>query len=737
MIQSRPRTSRLASVPYLVLLATLVLTVLGTWYVLRTNRLRDDLAFRTAAGEAQHLVEIRLNTYIELLRACAALFAASDEVTADEFRSFITPLRLRERYPGIQGIGFARRIAPDDASRVRLWPPGRREEYTSIVYLEPQDERNRAALGYDMFTDPVRRAAMTRARDTGMPAASGRVTLVQEIDLAKQAGFLIYMPVYAQEVATSTVLDRREAIAGYVFSPFRADDLLAGIIEGRQTPLIEYEVYDGGVAAPAGLLHVSSRDDADRRDGLETTHRFDVAGRTWTMVFRAPPNFSGSPRWLAPVTLTTGLLVAFALFRVTQTQVRGREDAERHAAELRASEEALRESEARLRRLVVLEREARATAQAADRAKDEFLATLSHELRTPLNAMLGWLSMLRSGKVREDRRSQALEIIERNARTQARLIEDLLDVSRIITGKVRLELHPVQLGPVASTVLEGLRPGAEAKGVRLHATIAQDPGPVMGDAARLQQVLWNLVANAIKFTPPGGEVSLEVDERDGELELRVRDTGVGIDPAFLPHVFERFRQADSSTTRTHSGVGLGLSIVRHLLELHGGRITAHSEGPGRGALFVARLPLAARAGKGVADARAESPAILDGLRILVVEDDEDTREMLAVSLGASGAAVDSAASADQALRLLRERGADVVVSDIGMPHVDGYALIRRIRQLPDPVGRVPAIALTAYARPEDRQQAIDAGYQVHLAKPVELASLQASVASLARRAEAQ
>jgi signal transduction histidine kinase/ActR/RegA family two-component response regulator len=545
------------------------------------------------------------------------------------------------------------------------------------------------------------------------------------------------MPVYAQGVATSTVQNRREAVAGYVFSPFRADDLLSGIIEGRQTPLIDYEVYDGEAVAPAGLLHASSRDEAASRDRLETTHRFDVAGRTWTMVFQAPQNFSGSPRWLAPVTLTTGLLVAFALFRVTQTQVRGREDAERHAAELRASEEALRESEARLRRLVVLEREARATAQAADRAKDEFLATLSHELRTPLNAMLGWLSMLRSGKVREDRRSQALEIIERNARTQARLIEDLLDVSRIITGKVRLELHPVQLGPVASTVLEGLRPGAEAKGVRLHGTIARDPGLVMGDAARLQQVLWNLVANAIKFTPPGGEVSLEVEERDGELELRVRDTGVGIDPEFLPHVFERFRQADSSTTRTHSGVGLGLSIVRHLLELHGGRITAQSDGPGCGALFVARLPLAARAGKGIADARTESPAILDGVRVLVVEDDDDTREMLAVSLGASGAAVDSAASADEALQLLRERGVDVVVSDIGMPRIDGYALIRRIRQLPDPVGRVPAIALTAYARPEDRQQAIDAGYQVHLSKPVELASLQASVASLARRAEAQ
>ena len=733
-----PWIARRASVPYVVLLATLVLTVLGTSYVLRTNRLRDDLAFRTTVDETQDLVEIRLNTYIELLRATAALFAASAEVTDDEFRAFVAPLRLRDRYPGIQGVGFARRVAPEDAARAGIWPGGARDDYTRIVFLEPRDERNLAALGFDMFTEPVRREAMARARDSGAPAASGKVTLVQEIDDDKQAGFLIYMPVYRRGAAVSTIEERRAAIEGWVYSPFRADDLLTGIVGAQASPLIEYEVYDGEGVDPARLLHASLRDaEPAPHERLETVERLAIAGRTWTMAFHARPHFGGSPAWVAPLTLATGLVVAFALFWVTRSQVRGREEAERHAAELRASEEALRESEGRLRRLVVLEREARATAQAADGAKDEFLATLSHELRTPLNAVLGWLSMLRTGKVRDERRAEALEVVERNARTQARLIEDLLDVSRIITGKVRLELHPLRLAPIASTVLEALRPGADAKGVRLHEAVDPDPGPVMGDAARLQQVLWNLVANAIKFTPAGGDVFVEAAARDGEAELRVRDTGIGIDPGFLPHVFERFRQADSSTTRTHSGVGLGLSIVRHLVELHGGQISAASEGAGRGATFVVRLPLAAHA-RAAAGSPAGGPGTaLDGLRVLVVDDDPDTRELLAVSLGASGARVATAQSADEALRLLENGGADVIVSDIGMPVVDGYMLMQRIRALPGAAGRVPAIALTAYARPQDRQDALAAGYQVHLPKPVELGALHASLASLAGRADTQ
>jgi signal transduction histidine kinase len=574
-----------------VLLIGITLTLLGTLYILRTSHVRDELRFRSVAEETRHLVEIRLRTYIEVLRATVALFGASDQVTREEFRAFVSHLRLGQRYPGIQGIGFAVRVPNDDGS-VPIWPAGERSEYTSILYLEPLDERNQRAIGFDMFSDPVRRAAMERARDTGEPAASGRVTLVQELGPA-QAGFLIYAPVYRNGMPVKTIEERRAALVGYVYSPFRADDLLTGIVGTKGTPL-GFEVYDGPQVNPAHRMHVTAPDlSQSPHDNLTATYTVAVAGRPWTLAFTGQRHFDGSsPMWAAPLMLAGGLLLSIALFAIVAAQYRGRTSAEQHAAELRASEEALRESESRLRRLVVLEREARAEAQAADRAKDEFLATLSHELRTPLNAMLGWLHMLRVGKVREERRAEALEIVERNARTQARLIEDLLDVSRIVSGKIRLELQPLRVGPIAHSVVQGLRPGAEAKGIHLHASIDDRIGRILGDGARLQQVMWNLLSNAIKFTPTGGSVFVDLKEQGGGVELTVRDTGIGIESSFLPHVFERFRQADSSTTRTHSGVGLGLAIVRHLVELHGGRISAHSEGPDQGALFVVWLPLA-------------------------------------------------------------------------------------------------------------------------------------------------
>ena len=741
-----------AWLPYAVLSFGMALTLLGTSYIMRTSRARDELEFRATAEETRRLIEIQIQTYIETLRAGVALFGASEDVSRAEFRRFVERLQLQERHPGIQGIGYAIRVPREEVNDpgrrldklaiedIRVWPPGERAEYTSILYIEPLDRQNQRALGYDMFTEPVRRAAMERARDIGEPAASGMVTLVQELSEARpQPGFLIYVPVYRNRMPLDTVEERRAALTGYVYSPFKVDDLLNGIL-GTGHPRIGFQVFDGTDPVPLALMHNSPDNSSGEPqptspERFEDTYSLNVAGRPWTLVFTAGQPFDpSSPMWIAPLTLLGGLLISFALFGILASQYRARESAERHAAELRASEEALRGGETRLRRLVVLEREARAEAQAADRAKDEFLATLSHELRTPLNAMLGWINMLRAGKVREERRSGAMEVIERNARTQARLIEDLLDVSRIITGKVRLELHPLQVGPIAQAAVEALRPAAEAKGLQLHASVDPAIGPVLGDAARLQQILWNLLSNAIKFTPSGGHVYVDLKTVGNGLELSVRDTGVGIASDFLPHVFERFRQADSSTTRTHSGVGLGLAIVRHLVELHGGHISAESDGPEHGSLFVVRLPLAARSADTRSTFQRTDGVPLEGIRVLVVDDDVDTREMLAEALAASGAQVAAAGSAEEAMAVLNDGGADVLVSDIAMPDVDGYALIRRIRELPGKRGRIPAIALTAYARPEDREQAIDSGFQVHLPKPVEIDALQASLAELARRA---
>ncbi|HEV7844009.1 MAG TPA: ATP-binding protein, partial [Pyrinomonadaceae bacterium] len=384
-------------------------------------------------------------------------------------------------------------------------------------------------------------------------------------------------------------------------------------------------------------------------------------------------------------------------------------------------------------------------AQEANRMKDEFLATLSHELRTPLTAILGWSSMLRAGKLDAEAALRALEAIERNAKSQRQIIEDLLDVSRIITGKLRLDLMKVEPAALIDSAIEAVRPAAEAKGVRIQKVMNTGGGILTGDPSRLQQVFWNLLSNAVKFTPNGGRVQLTLEYTDSHVEITVSDTGPGISAEFLPYVFDRFRQADSTTTRKHGGLGLGLAIVRHLVELHGGTVRAESDGAGTGAAFTVTLPVMADYHQAATEdlqytfrsnrhVPLECPERLDGLKILVIDDEVDTRELLRVVLSQCEAEVITAGSVREALELFDQHRPDILISDIGMPEEDGYELIRRIRELPaEQGGNVQAVALTAYARAEDRLRILRSGYQMHVAKPVELAELIAVVASLAGR----
>jgi signal transduction histidine kinase/CheY-like chemotaxis protein len=399
-------------------------------------------------------------------------------------------------------------------------------------------------------------------------------------------------------------------------------------------------------------------------------------------------------------------------------------------------------------RLFESAQKARSEAELANRLKDEFLATVSHELRTPLNAMLGWTRLLRAGKLDESRHLQALATVERNAVAQQQIIEDILDVSRIITGKLRLDVSPLELAAIVEAAIDSVRPTADAKGVRLESFIDSDPNLVLGDSSRLQQIAWNLLSNAIKFTPRGGRVQILLERVDSHVEITVRDTGRGISKEFLPFVFDRFRQADSSTTRQHGGLGLGLAIVRHLTELHGGNVQVSSLGEGQGATFTVRLPLAItysgadRLGEPERRFRpaAELPFLqyslsLEGIKILCVDDEPDARELISLVLTQCRAEVKIAASAREALLILEKWKPDVLISDIAMPDDDGYSLIRRIRSLPaDKGGNLPAAALTAYARSEDRVQALAAGYQSYVTKPVDPSELVAVVASLAGRA---
>ena len=422
--------------------------------------------------------------------------------------------------------------------------------------------------------------------------------------------------------------------------------------------------------------------------------------------------------------LASQAAIAMDNARLYETAKRAREEAEKAAAD---NERLYRQAEE------------------SSRLKEEFLATISHELRTPLSAILGWARMLRLGQLSKENEAKALDTIERNARAQAQLVDDLLDVSRIITGKLRMDVRPADPNSFIDAAVEAVRPAAEAKGVRMQKVIDTGPVSIPGDPVRLQQVVWNLLSNAIKFTPRGGRVQIRSERVNSHLEIVVSDTGQGIAPDFLPHVFDRFRQADQKTSRQHGGMGLGLAIVRHLVELHGGTVSATSEGEGRGATFTVMLPITPvyqidSSGSRVHPAARDLlPANdiadrLDGLRVLVVDDEADTRELLRQGLEYCGATVKVVGSAGEAVDALMTFVPDVLISDIGMPGTDGYDLIRHIRTLPASKGRrIPAIALTAYTRVEDRLNALRAGYDMHVPKPVELAELVAVAASVTRR----
>lgn len=857
---------------YVVAAVAAVLTVLAGTYVWYTTSARERARFDNLVRQDVENVNQRLSNYITMLQGAAGLFSASDEVTREEFHRYVDHLQLQEQFSGVQGIGYSRRVRSGDVEQVtadmkrqgvagfHIFPQSPRDEYHAIVYLEPLDRRNQAAIGYDMFTDPVRQQAMSRAWEDGQAAASGVVTLVQEIDSDKQPGFLIYVPVYGDIDPPRTRQERRNRLDGFVYSPFRAGDLLHNILGTSMRRELSLVVLDVTEPTPQRLFPVDSSDSGRENPRFAGRSELNVAGRTWSLRFGSTPEFdaASTSRGLTAYTLAGGFLATGALLSMMLAQSKARARAERIASELHESERALRRSESRFRLLfeqapialqsfgadgtilranrawsqlweaplealagynilndpqlerngmgpyvrrayageavavppfyfdpadsnrtgrprwleavvypvrdtagtvneVVLilqdvterniaeqqrnqllerEQEARREAQNASRLKDEFLATVSHELRTPLNAILGWSQLLREERISAQDLKQGLETIERNARAQSKLIEDLLDVSRIISGQLRLDMHESDLRKIVQSVIETLRPAAQAKQIQVGLHTKMDAAPVRGDPNRLQQVVWNLISNAIKFTPPNGRVDTDLGVEDGSLKLVVRDTGEGIRPDFLPFVFNAFRQGDGSSKRRQGGLGLGLAIVRQLVELHGGTIHADSEGEGRGSAFTVILPVAPGLSSrpAVIDRPAEGTNGLRGVRVLLVEDDDDARDLLQRVLENAGAQVFAVGSGPEAMAALREHHPQVLLSDIGMPQMDGYELIRQIRRLPPQEGgTIPAAALTAFARMEDRRRAVMAGYQIHVSKPVEAAELTSVVAQLAGR----
>jgi two-component system OmpR family sensor kinase len=565
-------------VPYLLLVAALMVTGGAARYAHSEIAQQTELRFHSAAGRVSTEIGTRLDAYVAMLHGGSGLFAASKRVEFNEFRSYANRLEMPRRYPGVQGIGFSRFVPPQDRAHIeqvirphvptfKFWSEGPAEELHAIIFLEPENARNLHAMGFNMFSEPIRQEAMIRARDTGVSAATAPVRLVQE-DIhsgPEQMGFLIYEPVYRSGTIPPTVEERRAQLLGFVYSPFRAGDLFKEMIWPEEVAALSLQVYDT-TSSNGALLYSTA--DKQQHSGLRSENSIPVAGRKWSLILegdRAAPVYK-SGRILNIV--VAGGALSLLLFGITRGQVRARAAAERTTADLMRSEEALR---------------------AANRSKDEFLAIVSHELRTPLNAIVGWGSMLRRGQVPPGSEKHALEVIERNALAQARLVEDLLDISRAVAGRLRLELSDVNLSATLRAAADAVRPAATTQGVALDLEVPDDLGVIRGDPARLLQILQNLLANAIKFTKSGGRVSLEASRAGQEASIRVKDTGIGISPEFIPFVFDPFRQADTSTTRAHGGVGLGLAIARYLIELHGGTIDVASDGEGQGSTFTLRF----------------------------------------------------------------------------------------------------------------------------------------------------
>lgn len=614
------------------------------------------------------------------------------------------------------------------------------------------NDRARRMLGYATVDDIKRPIAdlvgevVPRSPDTGEPIPIDHLPFMQALrGLATRSEILLTQP--------STRVDRYAYVSG---APVVVDGVTTGAVVAQiditdqkrsENEVIQLaRVLDAtrdfvGIADLSGTptfvnaagLELMGLDDLAAARGLKVTEYFIEAERPRVHDEVLPAALRDN-YWEGELTFQhtrTGehIPVLYSVF-----PIRDRSGAVAGLATITRDLRTQKLAESERARLLEAERTARAQAEAANRAKDQFLATVSHELRTPLTAILGWTQMLRTGILAAEKQQRALDTIERNARIQAQLVDDLLDVARILAGKLELELEPVEIASVVVAAVETVRPAAESKDVRIEVA-AESTAPLVGDSRRLQQVVWNLLSNAVKFTPRGGLVTLRVERREGDIVLTVADTGTGIAPELLPHVFDRFRQAENVSTRRAGGLGLGLSIAHHIVAAHRGDIRAYSDGPGQGARFVVMLPAAIASShlhSGHADSRLEIPAELSGRRVLVVDDETDMREYVGTLLRHAGMRVTAVASASEALAEIEREIPEMIVSDLAMPDVDGYQLIQRIRALPDTRGgRTPAIALTAFARPEDRVRAMRAGFQNHVAKPLDPAELFAVLVAFA------
>lgn len=598
------------NLPYLLLATLLMITVGVTYLFYQNSTNRDKLRFKNEADHIQTALQSRIDLYIALLKSGRGYIQSKEDISRVDFARFVESLELEKNYIGGLGIGYTKLFTSEDrgpfVTQMReregfadfeVFPASESSLQQAIVFLEPLTNANRKAIGYDMSTEVNRRVAMEKARDTGDAAVSGKVTLLQETEKESQGGFLIYLPIYKNGIIPSSLILRQRNIQGFIYSPFRAGSFLKEVQKATNTGTIAVQIFDGEpkpINLMAQTADTSQKDFLPQiRSDLEDSKNLSFAGRQWLINYKTLPAFDSesSVGW-TPIIFVCGLIFSFSIFGLTFWESISR-------SKLQTVAENLFESENQKRELLLKEQEARYTAELANTAKDEFISVVSHELRTPLNSIAGWTRILQTNHLSEEKRQMALEKIERNLRHQTSLIDDLINYSQMVAENSHLEAEPIVVSEVFDEVYKKIEKEAEEKNIEIYKENRLNGSVILCNRENIKTVFNNLLANAIKFTPSGGVIKTELFKRTdkNEMEMIIKDSGIGIDADFLPHIFDSFSQADSSITRQHGGLGLGLAISKHIVKLHNGTIEAKSDGIGAGAVFIMKIPFNGESGK--------------------------------------------------------------------------------------------------------------------------------------------
>lgn len=591
--------SQTASFPYLVLAVSLLLTVGITYVYYQNAKSKDKIRFNNETTRLQSVIENKINLYIALLKGGRGFIESNQNITRQNFAEYVESLEMRKNYTGAQGIGYTQIVSAADrqafVERMRaegyadfnIFPFIEKDTYQVVTYLEPFDERNRKFIGFDISTEKNWSEASNRAAASGEAAASAKISLVQEDGAEAQPGFLIYLPIY-QKGSKSSVGNRSKNVVGYIYSPFRSDRFLNEVQNNQSASDILIKVYDGGINEENLLMQsgdLISLKVADRIDERYTSEKeLNVAGKNWIVQFESSPAFAAqsSVSW-TPIILIIGVIFSLLLSGMTYWETFARIKLQATAAELYDLQEQKQE-------LLEKEQKARLSAEQANKAKDAFIAVVSHELRTPLNTIAGWTRILRTGELSENTKNLALEKVERSLRLQIKLVEALLDYSQIASGTIKLENKEFDFSHIFEKIFAEFETAAQEKSIEMVKENSLNGQTVFGDEDKMKVVIYNLLDNAVKFTHSGGKLKAFAVENNGHIQMIIKDDGRGISPEFLPFVFDRFTQADTSSTRDSGGLGLGLTISNQIVKLHNGTIEAQSEGEGKGSVFTVNVP---------------------------------------------------------------------------------------------------------------------------------------------------